>query len=174
MNDLFDHFSDSNEIERMRRERAEQEWRSAVDRLIDEAQKKGVFDNLPGKGRPLNLKKNPYAPDHSLAYELLQNNNYTLPWIADRNLVLEEIAAFRQELQQLWRRQQARLEGTLEPAREAALGQQWQVVVQGMGERVSELNKEIADVNLSIPVARLEILKLNLQSELERIGAEPQ
>lgn len=171
MSDLSDHLSDKNEIERMRRELAERDWRSAVDRLIDEAQKKGAFDNLPGKGRPLNLKKNPYAPDQSLAYDLLQNNNYTLPWIADRQGILEKIAIFRQELQQLWRRQQARRQGTPDAARAAALRQQWQAVVQEMGERVRELNKEIADVNLNIPVDRLEILKLNLENELERIGA---
>lgn len=173
MSNLFDHLSDSNEIERMRRERAEQEWCSAVDRLIDEAQKKGAFDNLPGKGRPLNLKKNPYAPEHSLAYELLQNNNYTLPWIADRNVILEKIAAFRQELEHLWRRQQARHQGTPNPPREAALRQEWEAIVREMGERLSKLNKEIADLNLNIPVDRLEIFKLNLESELARIGAEP-
>ena len=173
MSDLFDNISDRNEIERLRRERAEQEWRSAVDRLIDEAQKKGAFDNLPGKGRPLNLKKNPYTAENALAYDLLQNNNYTLPRIAERNEVMENIASFRQELQQLWRRQHARLQGTPDPARESVLRQQWHEQVQEMGARLQELNKVIADLNLTIPVARLEILKLSLEKELERIGAPP-
>lgn len=173
MSRLFDSISDSNEIERLRRERAEQEWRSAVDRLIDEAQQKGVFDNLPGKGRPLNLKKNPYTAENALAYDLLQNNNYTLPWIADRKELLEKIAAFRRELAQRWRRQHARLQGTPDPAREAALHHEWHRQAAEMGEQLRELNQEIADLNLTIPVSRLEVLKLNLNKELERIGAPP-
>lgn len=173
MSNLSDHLSDRDEIERLRREVAEQEWRSAVDRLIDEAQKKGTFDNLPGKGRPLNLKKNPYAPEQSLAYDLLQNNDYTLPWIAERKEILEEIATFRADLGQRWRMQLARRRGTLSPAGEADLRQEWGEFVQEMGERLHALNAAIANTNLIIPVDRLEILKLNLDRELERIGAEP-
>jgi hypothetical protein len=173
MGNPFDSISDSNEIKRLRREAAEREWRSAVDRLIDEAQKKGAFDNLPGQGQPLDLKKNPYSAEKALAYELLQNNNYTLPWIADRNELLKKIAGFRQELLRLWRRQQARAQGASDPVRAAALDQEWSRLVEEMSERLRELNQEIADLNLISPVSRLEILKLNLDKELERIGAPP-
>ena len=172
MNKLSDQFSDDNEIERLRRERAEQEWRSAVDRLIDEAQEKGAFDNLPGKGRPLNLKKNPYASDRSLAYDLLQNNNYTLPWIAERQELLAEIDAFRQEWRRRWQKQQARRRGTADPERAAALRRQWQTEVEEMTARLRELNQAIADLNLTIPVTRLELFKLTLAGELARIGAK--
>lgn len=174
MSNFFDQFSDRNEIERLRRERAEQEWRSAVDRLIDEAQQQGAFDNLPGKGRPLNLKKNPYASDQALAYDLLQNNNYTLPWIAQRKELLERIVAFRREWQQRWRRQQARRQGTPDPEQAGALHALWQVEVEEMAAELVELNQAIADLNLIIPVSRLEILKLTLEGELARIGAAPE
>ena len=38
-------------------------WESAVDQQIREAQELGKFDNLPGRGKPLDLKPNPYAQD---------------------------------------------------------------------------------------------------------------
>jgi hypothetical protein len=80
----------------MRRERAAQELRGGVEQAIEEAQKKGIFDNLPGKGKPLNLRKNPQAGENALAFDLLQNNDYTLPWIANRREMLEVIEAFRE------------------------------------------------------------------------------
>ena len=35
-------------------------WDSLVERKIREARKRGMFDELPGKGRPLDLKENPF------------------------------------------------------------------------------------------------------------------
>jgi hypothetical protein len=56
-------------------------WESAIDRQIREAQERGDFDNLPGRGRPL---------DHSswgqgewaLAHHVLKQAGETLPWIS--------------------------------------------------------------------------------------------
>lgn len=171
MTDLFDKFSDHDELKRLKREQAEREYRSAVDRLIDEAQREGKFDDLPGQGKPLRLKKNPYAQEKALAFELLQNNNYTLPWIARRNELLAKIDGFRTDLQQAWRRHQRRLSGTSPPSERAAARDQWEEIVAEHAAIVEKLNKEIADLNLTVPAERLELLKLNLDRELLRAGA---
>lgn len=171
MADLFERFSDDNELRRLKREQAEREFRSAVDRLIDEAQQEGKFDNLPGQGKPLRLNKNPYAEEQALAFELLQNNNYTLPWIARRNELLAKIDAFRAGLQQAWRRHQRRLSAAVPPGERASLRDDWADVVAEQAAAVEKLNKEIADLNLTVPAERLELLKLNLERELRRAGA---
>ncbi|MDT8307674.1 MAG: DUF1992 domain-containing protein, partial [Anaerolineae bacterium] len=108
MSDIYDKFSDKDAIERMRRQRREEDLRSVIERIIDEAAEKGAFDNLPGKGKPLKLNKNPYASDQALAFELLQNNDYTLPWIDKRNEILEKIAALRAALAADWTRTRQR------------------------------------------------------------------
>ncbi len=47
-----------------------------VEEQIHDAMERGLFDNLPGYGKPLNLDDNPYAGDKAMGYHLLKNNGY--------------------------------------------------------------------------------------------------
>ena len=43
---------------------------------IEEAQREGLFDNLPGKGKPLNLDEDSGVPeDLRLTFKILKNSN---------------------------------------------------------------------------------------------------
>lgn len=170
MADRYEPISDQDAIERMRREQAQEELRSAVERIIDEAQKQGAFDDLPGKGKPL-PRKNPYAGDQALAFELLQNNQYTLPWIADRKEIRADVIAFRAELRRAWLRTQAKLSAPSSEAESARLQAAWSERLEMFAAEIAALNKRIVSLNLAVPVARLELLKLNMGRELERAGA---
>jgi len=47
---------------------------------IREAQAKGEFDNLPGKGQPLNLDEDNHVPKElKIAYKILKNSGYIPP-----------------------------------------------------------------------------------------------
>jgi len=47
---------------------------------ICEAQAKGEFDNLPGKGKPLNLDEDNHIPQElKIAYKILKNSGYIPP-----------------------------------------------------------------------------------------------
>ena len=47
-----------------------------VEERIKKAQEEGVFDNLPGKGKPLQLDDDSLIPeDLRLAYKILKNSN---------------------------------------------------------------------------------------------------
>jgi hypothetical protein len=47
-----------------------------VEERIQKAQEEGVFDNLPGKGKPLQLDDDSCIPeDLRLAYKILRNSN---------------------------------------------------------------------------------------------------
>ena len=47
---------------------------------IREAQAKGEFDNLPGKGKPLNLDVDNHVPQElKIAYKILKNSGYIPP-----------------------------------------------------------------------------------------------
>ena len=171
MSDPLKKSSDRNIVQQMLQQRAEEELRGVAERQIVEAQKKGHFDNLAGKGKPLRLRKNHEAGDQALAFELLQNNDYTVPWIAARKEMLEAIDVFRADIVVAWRsfehtRASARSDGAQRAARE-----EWQVALAQFGARVRELTQEITALNLTIPVERLEVIKLSLQRELARAGA---
>src|SRR5688572_9356461 len=63
-----------------------------IEKLIRKAQEEGKFDNLRGKGQPLNLEDNPFEdPAAALANRMLKDNDFRPAW-------LEEDLSVRQEL----------------------------------------------------------------------------
>lgn len=58
---------------------------SIAERRIVEAQSEGFFDNLPGKGRPLELEDTSSIPeDLRMAWHVLKNANMVPPEVAER------------------------------------------------------------------------------------------
>ena len=56
-----------------------------AERRIEEAQAQGVFDNLPGRGRPLHLEDMSHVPeDLRMAYKILSNAGCLPPELAER------------------------------------------------------------------------------------------
>jgi len=67
--------------------------------IIDEQAAQIDINTLPGKGKPLNLNRNPYADEaDELANSLLKNAGFTLPWIEDSRKIDAELAAARAKL----------------------------------------------------------------------------
>jgi Domain of unknown function (DUF1992) len=60
--------------------RTPRQWESAVDKQIREAEERGEFDNLPGRGKPLHLDD--WDAEWGIAYHVLKQAGETLPWIA--------------------------------------------------------------------------------------------
>src|SRR5579863_3609239 len=55
-----------------------------AERKIREAIEDGVFDNLEGAGKPLDLSENPFEdPSDRMANRLLKNNGFTPGWIEE-------------------------------------------------------------------------------------------
>ena len=72
-----------------------------ADRIIAEAVEEGKFDDIAGKGRPLNLDDDPLTPPHlRLGNRILKNAN-VLP---DRVQLEVDIRASRRECAELWDR----------------------------------------------------------------------
>jgi DnaJ family protein C protein 28 len=148
------------------------QWDSTMDEIIEEAMRRGDFNDLPGRGKPLKVLKNPYAPGTELAYQLLKDNNYTLPWIVARNKALADIEAFRLELGVVWRRYTGEFQTTHSETVRMALAAGWRDQLEACQEQIQEINALVADANLKQPGERLEILKLTLEGELRRAGAD--
>ena len=59
-----------------------------VERKIWEALKKGEFDDLPGKGRPIDLQDDSHIPeDLRLAYKILKNGDCLPPEIEEKKQI---------------------------------------------------------------------------------------
>ncbi|MHB8136003.1 MAG: DnaJ family domain-containing protein [Anaerolineaceae bacterium] len=67
---------------------------SRFERIAEEkilqAMADGLFDHLPGAGKPIEWKENPLTPeDWKIAFDVLEKNGYKLPWI-DKRKEIEE------------------------------------------------------------------------------------
>ena len=154
-----------------RRRRGLQEWQDLITEKLDEAAAKGAFDNLPGKGEPLRLHEHPNEPaDMRMANKLLRDNDLTPGWIGDRKGLLAEIEALRAEMQRQWDLTCARTEAT--GSDKEALARSWQCSLIRWEARIADLNRRIVSLNIILPIWRMELHRLRLDEELNRIGAK--
>jgi len=117
-----------------------------LDKIIEEAIRKGQFDDLPGKGKPLNLDPNPHEdPERRLAHKVLHDAGYKLPWIDERN----EIEAAIKNMQTILARDydDYRAMQSAPHARSA-----WDAAVANFYARVVEINKRT--VKSQIPISK--------------------
>ncbi len=146
------------------------EWQDLVTEQLNEAAANGAFENLPGKGRPLRLNENPNEPaDMRMANKLLKDNQLSPTWIGDRKALTADIGKLRSEMQREWANWRVRA-GESGTDREA-LARAWQLSVRNWEARIDELNRRIVSLNISLPIWRMELHRLRLDEELERIGA---
>lgn len=146
-------------------------WTDLVGQRIEEAMRQGYFDNLPGKGQPLNLESNPFVPtEMQMANKLLENNNLMPGWIGERKSVLMQIERFRAKLKETTTRFIHAFRTTHDVAHQSELRAQWRDQVDVWREDIRLLNRRIETVNMQQPALHLEIFKLILDDELARAG----
>lgn len=149
-------------------------------RTIDEAARDGFFDNLPGSGRPLDLSDddNPFVPeDMRLAYRILRNAGYSLPWIELRKDIEAQVVALERQIASHASRLRSSAAGIrrfppyLQPNRFAQLNSLHQQFLVEHARLVTDLNRKIDDFNLSVPVTSLQLRRVNSRSSLAPVEA---
>lgn len=117
-------------------------FESVVDKLIRESIERGEFDDLSGKGEPVDLSENPFEdPDVRTAYRLLRNAGFAPAWVEDRKDIEASLHQARTTLlraRDLYRD-------------EMPDGARWQRAVREFREVVAELNQRIRMYNLKAP-----------------------
>ncbi len=142
-----------------------------VGQRIEEAMRQGMFDNLRGHGKPLDLRRNPFVPeDQEMAFHLLENSGFSPSWIAERTAMLRTIEQWRATLLKLAAHYQGLWQtATTEQSRQQ-VQERWELQLRGWTDELQNLNRRIETLNLTQPIARLEIFKLVLDEELTRAG----
>jgi DnaJ family protein C protein 28 len=149
----------------------EQEYHDLIGRRIEEAVRQGAFDNLRGKGKPLNLQRNPFVPEEmEMAYSIMEQNQIAPEWILDRKTVLQRIEQFRQRMQAAVTAHQQQWQAASDAATRGHLAHGWQSQLHQWEEELAKLNQLIATLNLKQPLVNLEVFKLRLDDELARAG----
>jgi DnaJ family protein C protein 28 len=139
-----------------------------IEELLRKAMAEGKFDNLPGKGKPLHLdESNPHAdPAWEIAYRMIKESSYSLPWIETIRQIEGEIDAARQDLQCACNWRQAALSASQPDTYIAA---EWERAIEGFKDKLAILNKRIRDYNLEVPNARFQRPILSFEREVEKI-----
>jgi DnaJ family protein C protein 28 len=141
-----------------------------VEEHLRKAMQEGKFDDLPGKGKPLNLDDtNPHAdPGWELAFHILKESGYSLPWIETIREIEGDIESARKDLQLAWEVHQA---AHLEPQPGSYAAGEWERSQQAFKDKLATFNKRIRDYNLQVPIARFQRPLLNYERELQKISS---
>ncbi|HSE32788.1 MAG TPA: DUF1992 domain-containing protein [Pyrinomonadaceae bacterium] len=117
-------------------------WEPLIDKLIRESMERGEFDDLSGKGEPVDLSENPFEdPDVRTAHRLLRNAGFGPAWIEDRKDIETNLALARTTLLRARDLYHNEIPG----------GARWQRAVREFRETVAELNQRIRMYNLKAP-----------------------
>lgn len=151
--------------------RNELEWNDLISNRIEEAMRNGAFDNLRNKGKPLPNWRNPHVPaDQQMANDLLKNNGLAPQWIGDRAAMLQAIEHFRMKVAAIALAYRGEWGEATTPALRNDIRDRWDVQIQRWQDEIQTLNQRINVINLQQPIARLEIYKLRLDEELQRVA----
>ena len=151
------------------------DWESWIDRQIREAQERGDFDNLPGKGQPLDLTPNPYALDQEIAFKILKNAGCAPEWIEMGKVIRSKSASARAMLTLHWRHYQARSSELAGRTDRWAMAESerarvaWQQAVTEFFATVEIINKEIVEYNLQVPSPQFQRVKIDAACEIKRV-----
>jgi hypothetical protein len=117
-------------------------WESLVDRQIREAMESGAFDDLPGKGRPLDLGDPLDPPLAGTMRRIFRDNGVAHPLGEARRAIEDELESARAQL---------RRDGCVETFR----------------TRIRALNREIRLFNLRSPLPNFHIRVIDANSEVD-------
>ena len=150
-------------------------WDIIIEKLIRAAQEEGKFDNLQGKGRPLNLDENPFEdPAWQMANRLLKDNGFRPDWLEEDVALREKLERARQSLKRTrnWRAAElAELGERNDPPslrRRTLADDEWARALARFHDAIVEINAAITRLNLKVPHVRFQRTKLVAEDELKK------
>ncbi|OGO40745.1 MAG: hypothetical protein A2W36_01365 [Chloroflexi bacterium RBG_16_58_14] len=142
-----------------------------IEEHIRKAIEDGKFDDLPGRGKPLRLDENPLEDeDWRLAFHILREGGFSLPWIETIREIEGEIEQARTALRRTWEWRTVALSQN-QPYERVQV--EWQRAVDIFNVKITQLNKRIRDYNLQAPTGRFQRPLLNLEREIKTLTANP-
>ena len=150
-------------------DKTRQNW---IDKAIQDARDRGVFDNLDGEGRPIDWADESLIDEEWLmAFRIMREHGFAPQWIELRKEIDLELGKARSTVKRAWRWRNERLAGASETQRRH-IEAEWRRARTEFAEKVSELNAKTADFNLIVPLVQLQKFQIDFDTELERLGID--
>ncbi|CAM0911602.1 unnamed protein product [Alopecurus aequalis] len=138
--------------------RSETDIVNVVEQRIWHSMEEGHFENLPRKGKPLNLDTNPHAdPAEDTLYRLLSKNGCAPEWVELNKEIRGMIVSWRSALMKAWAN------------RSEHDGSTWYDDCRVLQERIRQINDKVFRYNLIVPFRR-QMSGLNWDRELGKLN----
>ena len=139
----------------------------SIEEIIRRAIEEGKFDDLAGKGKPLQLDENPHEdPEWRVSHHILKSGGFTLPWIERLRQIEIDLGAARAKIAQDWTSYQENLAKNSETH---LVESDWSRAVETLHEQIAGINDQIRSYNLEVPSERFQLSPLNAEREIEHI-----
>ena len=142
-----------------------------ADRKIREAVEEGQFDNLPGKGQPLNLEIDlRVPPEQRMAYRLMREAKILPEWIQLDKDVRTRLQLWDSRIEQFIKDRDRELERRA-PSRErdAFLDAQRDRFLIRSAEGLRDLNRFIDRLNLAAPTPAQQRLRIHMPERMREL-----
>uniref|UniRef100_A0A0E0IFU2 DnaJ homologue subfamily C member 28 conserved domain-containing protein n=1 Tax=Oryza nivara TaxID=4536 RepID=A0A0E0IFU2_ORYNI len=137
--------------------RSETDIINVVEQRIWHSMEEGHFENLPGKGKPLNLNSNPHAdPAEDTLYRILSRNGCAPEWVELNKEIRGMIARWRSALRKAWANRSEDDRST------------WHDDHRLLQEQIRQINDKVFRYNLIMPFGR-QMFGLNWDKELDKL-----
>jgi DnaJ homolog subfamily C member 28 len=140
-------------------------WESLIDQKIREAMEQGDFDDLQGKGKPIDTSENPFEdPELRLAHRMLRNAGFAPSWIEERKDIDSEFENTRNELA----RASKVLQNALGTENERGARARWEKALTLFRKQSGELNRRIILWNLKVPASGFRRKLIDVEKEVSQ------
>ena len=141
-------------------------WESLIDQKIREAMEQGEFDDLPGKGKPLDTSENPFEdPELRLAHRMLRNAGFAPSWIEERKDIDSDLETARHQMSRAW----MVLQNAVGTDNERGARTRWEKALISFRQQAGELNRRITAWNLKVPAAGFQRSLIDIEKEVTDI-----
>ncbi|OMO81930.1 dnaJ subfamily C member 28-like protein [Corchorus capsularis] len=137
--------------------RSETDIINVVEQRIWHSMEEGQFENLPGKGKPLNLNTNPHAdPAEDTLYRILSKNGCAPEWVELNKEIRSKVSEWRVSLKKAWER---KCNGDHE---------KWIECSEALKFQLRDINDKVFRYNLIVPFGR-QMFGLKWEKEIARL-----
>ncbi|XP_047973454.1 dnaJ homolog subfamily C member 28-like [Salvia hispanica] len=142
--------------------RSETDIINVVEQRVYHAMEEGQFENLPGKGKPLDLDTNPHAdPAEDTLYRILNKNGCAPEWVELNKEIRNSIAGWRIALGRAWK------------CKDGLDDSKWLEASEALKLQLRDLNNKVFRYNLIVPFGR-QMFGFKWEREMDRLKEETQ
>ncbi|GAB4833528.1 hypothetical protein Ancab_031771 [Ancistrocladus abbreviatus] len=137
--------------------RSETDIINVVEQRIWHSMEEGHFENLPGKGKPLDLHTNPHAdPAEDTLYRILSKNGCAPEWVELNKEIRNQVAEWRSALMKAWTK------------KSNGSQTEWIESSDALKIQMRDINDKVFRYNLIVPFGR-QMFGLKWEKELDRV-----